>query len=435
MPIRRYKFRVGEKAIITADLGDVSKAPSPRRGLLDAIDPEYPGRRLNFPAITFYDCATLNGADLRILKTPTYTIDPLLTPDFTGAVYTVETFGTADFAAFHDLLFEVPIAEWKDNYRRLDYDPNPHVPGTSEPTHYPHSLAIISPVTAALQNVWESLPQEVQADISTEFGRASRTDHLSDIGLCWDTRGLEYRGLTDIKYTYGTTQNRRDWFSASLVNSNYKVTATNDSSAADVLGTLTISGNIDVYLIPLVGMFIAGSYKGPSVPININFDGTQGMEILGPWYQAFPRYAWYEYVDPYGDGAYPDLFEDYLSYQKARSGAQASQWFWDGATGVTDSIISPSDFRTGNLSWKCTIDNLEHPDLYVGEGNGTAATYTDHTTSAIFDSSDPILMAVMKIHGQFYYVWDVAGGALDEIDFVDINRYTLSVYPANDEAP
>jgi hypothetical protein len=67
MPPRRYKFRLGEKAVIIADISDASQSSKPRRGLLDYIDPEYPGRRLNpNPLWDFFDIATR----LRSVDTP-----------------------------------------------------------------------------------------------------------------------------------------------------------------------------------------------------------------------------------------------------------------------------------------------------------------------------------------------------------------------------
>src|SRR4051812_10646945 len=96
--VDKYKFRVGEKAIITADLGDVIKAAQPRRGLLDYIEPEYPARRLDYPAITFYDCGLVADGlggyrDHPILKVPSYTVGD----NSPGALYTVESFEQSDW--------------------------------------------------------------------------------------------------------------------------------------------------------------------------------------------------------------------------------------------------------------------------------------------------------------------------------------------------
>jgi len=412
--------------------------------------PEYIGRRrLHNAAITFYDTAYIKDGDtyrdLPILKVPSVTVSAVATPFFQGAKYVSEAFTDADFAAYIDLLFEVPVTEWKHNYRKIEYELNAISSPTGNiaiPNTYPPSIALRDGATTHI------FVDDFSADISTPEGRAARTSDLSTYKFCWDSRGLEYRDMTRLRLVtpsqrvFGSSITDPEWFNLDTDDTNFKITATNDSSAPDVSDTLTFSGNIDVYLISRVGLFVASSVQGPrEAPGDEGYQGTEGVQVLGPWYQALPRSYWPAYVDPYVLTDWELRKDDFIEYQKSRTDAVASLWTWDGAFGITTGSLDPADFKNGNFTWKSTIENTAVPGTFYS--GSTAQTFFNPEPTidgtVYYLSDTPSLMAVLKIHGAFYYVWSVAAGgrittATSECN-VSIPQYVTSVYPPGDIAP
>jgi hypothetical protein len=123
MPPSRYKFRVGEKAIITADMADLAKPASVQRGLLDSPDQMYPGRRLQQNYINFYDLGQVNaGTD----ESPIWVTNPFYkSPNvtFSGSTLTaIDHFSLSDYSDLEAALFDIPLNEWPNYYRRLTYE-------------------------------------------------------------------------------------------------------------------------------------------------------------------------------------------------------------------------------------------------------------------------------------------------------------------------
>jgi hypothetical protein len=399
-------------------------------------------RRINNPAITFYDLASVkDGDEYRdhpILKIPSYTVSD----NSPGALYTVESFSQTDWDDYRALLFEIPVEQWKDNYRKLEYEINPvSIPdgGVAEPATYPIGLANVGDFRL---NVFGSF----SADISTPEGRALKASNLSTYDFCWDSKGLEYRNLDTFSFGFPSVDAAHfpEWFELDLDDSaNYKITATNDPDAADISGTLAFSGAIDVYLVPLVGLFAACSATGPEIHIPSGYTGDNGMQVLGPWYQVMPRANWPGYVDPYLLGTYLTFEEAYIEYQKARDTAVASSWVSDHfGDGVVESSLDPALFRTGNYTWKSAIDNNGSVGLFYSHGTAKTVFQPESTVdgTVFYYDGFPMLMAVIKLHKHFYYVWsvDYGGRASTVTESVNINtntQYTLSVSPSGDQVP
>ena len=219
----------------------------------------------------------------------------------------------------------------------------------------------------------------------------------------------------------------------------YKVTATYDPDAADVSGTISFSGKIDVYLIPLIGMYSAASCRGARVSEPGDYAGANGVEVLGPWYQAFPRSYWPSYVDPYQLEDFTALAETYLEYQKQRADAVASLWTHLSPTeDISYSALDPSDFRTGNNTW-CQVVSNSAAVLY-SDGGATANTAIvpepNILGNVFYLMTGPQLLAVIKVGGTFYYVWsvDYGDGITTATEALNgIAGYLLRIFPLGDE--
>lgn len=414
-------------------------------------------RRLSFPAITFYDLASINTGtaespvytDHSIVKVPDYSVVAQLNDLslFIGATVNIDGLVTADYATQTARYFDVaPVTEWKHYFRKLELEINPGDLPTiiGAPASYPANLMVRYAPQTGSPNFLEIFGN-LSVDISTPAGRTARAINFTNYGAAWDSRGLEYRNFTELRLKPSTTAAfpfyaaTFEWFSMSTVLKDilqYKITATYNPTAADV-GALTITGNIDVYLIPQIGLFMAASYLGTEdVPVHFPYDGENGMQLLGPWYQVLPRAHWPGYVDPYILGDQDALSETFLAYQQGRTDAIASTWTRDaGLLTITTGALDAVDFRTGNNSWKCFIDNGS--DQFAFYSTGTAQTFRSITGAT---SDDPILMAVIKLHGKFYYVWSKAdpdfpdqNTATDETD--SVFGYDRVVYPTGDESP
>jgi hypothetical protein len=398
------------------------------------------------PAITFYDLGQKKVGevyeDLPILKVPSAVVEPLNDPSdifFDGATYTCEAFTEVDYQNMIDLLFTVPVEEWAATYRKLEYELHPDSTEAGEisaPATYPRGLAIRSPVTDTNFNVFD----DFSANIETEAGRDKRLTDLTSYGFNWNKRGLEYRNLIRLLVRESALHNEH-WFPLDSDNSeDFKITATYDSTAPDVSGEISFSGNIHVYMVPLIGIWAASSVRGGHV-LSGGYAGSNGVEVLGPWYQAFPRSYWPYYVDPYDLTDIDLRSEAFLAYQKQRDGAVASEWtHLVGTEDITTGALDPADFRDGNNTWTSLINNFI---LRLYDAPGTTATTVVLPESApegqvFFIMEGRQLMAVLKVRGQFYYVWsvDYGDGITTVTDSVNnVSGHALQVYPPGDEPP
>jgi hypothetical protein len=432
---RRYKFRVGEKAIVTADIESKARQ-KPRRGALQHIEPEYPGRR-HSPLIRFYDLAQVNHealsdapvwVDHPILKTPSYSTSAIIsTADFfQGVKYSVEPFVDSDHQAFTELIFTYAVTEWTRRYRRVEL-----------PTDFEHAEdftldARISMVDEGPTNELFLASLELKKSWPIDYP-ALRESYLSTNHWAYSLdrqgsirRGLQALILNNQAYT-GTEFVTAGYFPCNTVDkTRFKITATNDSSAADV-GDLTPAGIIDVFMMPQIGFTLGTS----------NSSDWATTEVLGLCYQVMPRYRWPLYVTPnvrgsgdqWGSDSDVSNYIDYLTFH--RSGMQLSVWSFTGALNTpfdyaySETAFAPSDW-TGQSKWA-----LAHSgglaNSYYGMQSRSGPFNDSRTSFATFIEADsvddyysgldlfrnysPFLTCVFKMGGQYYYVWDVSGNS------------------------
>lgn len=154
---------------------------------------------------------------------------------------------------------------------------------------------------------------------------------------------------------------------------------------------------------------------GTTVPLA--FDGIRVMFA----YQVTPRQHYPLFVDPQNLTDYYLRAEAFFDYQESRDGMIKSLWQAVGTfpTVITDVVESTFTSFSG-YDYRSLIRGLPHSPLHgltLSAAAGGATTY--------FDRTDPFLVAVVKIRGTFYYIWDVAdadnetnamGGYLVEVE-------------------
>jgi hypothetical protein len=349
------------------------------------------GRRTSGAAITFYDLAQLNVGtaesavwqDLPILKTPGY----ISYEDSEGIWYEYDKFTNADYQNYLDLLMEVPVTDWKYFYKRLDFELNELYPGygasVAIPATYPGLLQMEDNEDFARQFMIDAA-----IDRTSPTGAADAQANIDDIGYAWTSRGLEYSGINKIEISYPTEV--REWFAAST-QAGFKITTTFDSDAADV-SPVTVSGNVEVYLIPAPTFWAA-------VGEDVDNSGFYYKYDVLFAYQAAPRKNWRQYFDPYQLLDQDTLNEGFIDYQKNRAGMVVSQWE-GGNVAFDENIVDPSEWDVTEYSSHAGVDD----HIYFPGFAGTTHIIPDGGFSA-FEMTDPMLVAVMKIRGTFYYLW------------------------------
>lgn len=397
-------------------------------------------RRTGEAQIRFYDLGQVNHesldaepiwSDHPILKTPSYTtaagIWGSVGDYFAGVEYSVESFADADYSAFTDTMFNYPVTEWTQRYRRIEgitgYD------GTAD-FRYDMRFSLRDSTFSGTE---ERLMPERLLSLSY-LGQATfdtnKETYLTSYLHYWhnDRNYAGYRDLDQLGGQYfpygGSSFLPGGYFPYSTDDSYFKVTATNDPDASPVtLGAPT--GSYDVFLMPQVGFFMAVSHSS----------NWKTSEVLGLCYQVMPRHLWPRYVEGLQTGTGGQYGSDsavaaWLSYQIGRSGVQYSSWTYTGTGAINDFSYTetpgvPSDW-TGQTKWGGAVNGSENDiDGYYyltnNRGSGISTdTQPDYTTTFtpsdpsilfgnnLFQSTTPFLTAVIKKGGQFYYVWDIS---------------------------
>jgi hypothetical protein len=435
----KYKFRPGEKPVITVDLPKAPQGSQVRRGeIIPYVEPEYPGRRLGEPQIRFWDLAQVNHQDLDeepfwedhpILKTPSYTTQyetwGSLNNRFQGVGYLLEPFEDADYQSYTDLFFNYPVTEWKQRYRRIKrtrpYD-------SENPSDYGFDMRFSLRDDTYSGDEEKVMPRR---ELAISQLPTSKETYLTDYHHYWHREG-NYAGYRDLDRLEGQINPwgfdnlpiSGGYFPYSTNRTNFKVTATNDPDASPVtLGDPT--GSYDVFLVPQIGMFMAVSHSSD----------WKTSEVLGLCYQVMPRYLWPRYnvegvLETPGDLGITDAaIEGWLEYQKTRSGMQYSTWTYTGSGGVSDFSYSetagvPNDW-TGQTKWGGALNgtylttNYYYLTQYRGSGIvlNNQPDYTtffqadsedDNFGFQLFRSESPLLTAVIQKGSSFYYVWDTS---------------------------
>jgi hypothetical protein len=293
-------------------------------------------------------------------------------------------FGTADYEAYTAMMFEVPVAEWHQKYRRLDYEPLPEndlsFGGTvvSANNSYPANYFItdkdeefVNPLRISKSTTVTPSTDKMGSDPAYHDVPVHSAEMLAENGLNWYKDRLGYKSLP---YLWGggvgvNAINKPSYFpfaTAAGSKWGFKVTSVNDPDAADI-GEIVPSGQTRIFLMPHVGLW-AG--------VATSFDMLTRY-ILGPVWQITPRVSWPRYGDrEYGQttatftmptpagptttatGYVDDLdgiASAFLEYQASRAGMQASLWTLaapnDSRLTAIVSAAAPGDFPTANYSF------------------------------------------------------------------------------------
>jgi hypothetical protein len=371
---------------------------------------EAEGRRRGGVSLRFYDLAQVNHQaldaepvweDHPILETPSYTD---ITDSGIAKIYAVDRLSEAGWQNYTDMMFNYPVTEWTQRYRL--------VAGNADDTassDFGFDARISLNDSGDYPDVGESGTEVLgnqRVLSSNPTYAASRAAKLAAHGWAWTPKNVEYRGLERLDIC---TALQSGYFGMSTGDkTNYKVTATNDPDAADV-GVLVPQGNVNVFLMPQIILFIATSHE-IAAPL-----GPGRTEVLGPWYQVTPRHLWPRYGDgfvdgfPYGADADKNAF---IEYQQAREGAQASWWEFP-EDPITS--IDPVDWSKG-AAWGCSTiagDTSSSGGYFSGQWRGqtlfgTTTAFQEPETHLFFVNTEPFLTGVIGMGGQYYYVWDIS---------------------------
>lgn len=399
------------------------------------------GRRRGESAIEFYDLGQVSGdgvtfTDHPLLKVPSYSVSfEVSSPgDFDGtALYTMESFGDADYQAYTDMMFDIPLEEWHWRYKRLEYEPIDDTSGTTVYTDYPSHITLRDK-NGTMGKVMRSHPDEVAVPgVTTDFmidaslhstPDAYARQMLSALGLTWwqtPVGKMKNRGLTELETaeTLASANRGPSFYPFSTSNkADYKVTATNDPDAPDV-GTIAPGGLTRIFMMPQI---VAWAAVASSTDLQTKY-------VLGPVYQITPRRKWPRYEDKgwlHSDGSYSvglascfgviddpdDRKKDFLEWQMARGGMQASSFS-----------------RSGPFFADCVFNGAMSPTIWPSTGDNYASqTFTTSDTEGLFDfggssnpyrgdtsfttgsspflvNTQPMLTAVIQKGSNYYYVW------------------------------
>lgn len=412
------------------------------------------GRRRGGSFIEFYDLAQVSGdgvtfTDHPLLKVPSYSTSFSGSTVNSKLVITMEQFGTADYQAYTDMMFEVPIEEWHVRYKRLEYTPalEDYSPGRFHRLTTPHpGFFSIANKGGNQANPFKPINDVPPSDTSNELASdvffqpdpaAYAKQMTAEAGLSWwetpngkaPTRGLTYLesdGTFGAEVGVGT----QSWFPFSTQDKvNYKVTTVNDPDAADV-GVIAPSGLTRIFLMPQITSWAASASNSD----------LENKYIMGPVYQITPRRNWPRYTQrdwEHSNGTYSvlgfdynavttdpnDRKADFLDYQAARGGMQASSWVRPAIGSATvrtfNGAMSPTVFPIGDNYFSQGSTSAGDVGIWLDAGGvnglgGSANPYRADLTFETsegdwFDTTEPFLCAVIQKGSSFYYVWMLEG--------------------------
>jgi hypothetical protein len=170
---------------------------------------------------------------------------------------------------------------------------------------------------------------------------------------------------------------------------------------------VAISGNIDVYLIPQVGLWKAGRDQNPIVTAEV-----PEKKVMFA-YQVAPRRMYPDFVDPFNEENFYTKAEAFFEYQQNRVGMVKRHWEAVDVLGnITD--ITETSFT-----------DFDGYDVFASNMSSASSNFHgSYIETVAFDRIDPLLVAVMKIRGQFYYIWDMADFA--DFELIAGGGYTIA---------
>lgn len=408
------------------------------------------GRRRGEPLIQFYDCGWVNHqaldasaiwVDHPVLKSPSYSTVirtvgsiPPWAFTFLGVNYRVAPFTASDFSAYIDLLFNYPVADWTRRYRKIEF---------RESYDFVSDMRLSIRDSATGNDELAYLPlNRIFRDQPTYV--ADKAAALAADRWVWDSKGTYYKGLDELTYNHSPfpnpdPQRRAAYLGFSTgVKESYKLTSEYDPDASDV-GTIPPSGNVDVFLIPAVGLWAA-----------INQTSYNETENVVMGYQTFPRANWPTFMDadyandnPRAPDVPAPLEEDYLAYQLGRSGMVGSTWERTGPEGTNGDVSEltyaeasmtvgdwgsgvPSKYSAQVFGNDTTSNDFNGIVVDFGERFGTTFS-SSGANGTFYENDQPLLTAVIRSGGQTYYCWDIQDPSVVELESSAYpGRYRLS---------
>lgn len=396
-------------------------------------------RRINTPQIRFWDLAQVNHGDPNnpvwedhpILKSPSFSVTAAGqgpgNNTFAGAVYHFDAFNDSDFAAYTNLFFNYPIIEWKQRYRQIK-----GIPFTKQGSgDYGFDMRC-SPYDATAQGRFlpnffaseEALGQPTFDNFTQNL--------LTNYFHFWDNdrSRVKYNNLPFLRGGFRAGQPPGGYLPFHTNdNLNFKITAVNDPDAPAIDFGIP-SGVIDIFLMPMVGLYLAVA----------NSADWKTSELLFA-YQINPRQHWPRYEEGIiftgsengSDAAVNAWFE----YQRNRPGIQFSSWTYIGDppgenVPIDEEFIvipgTPASW-TGLTKWGAAMmssNNDPNRSYYLIRNRGGPASgdkFPDFSTVAVgspaddpnfgqdlFRATQPLLTAVIQKGSHFFYVWNINAG-------------------------
>jgi hypothetical protein len=364
----KYRFRSNEKAIITAQLSEEEKGKEIRRGMLPGVYvPDYLARRLQPSGIRIFDTGYIRDG-LNYITTEW--IDDLASTPITGNVIDGSynnlsaTLTLAHYTDRDDVIFNVPVEQWADNYKQIDDT----LTGTVNMSVYYY-------------DDFYTLAGESAVWTGGKFAPTNDPDPLATTHL-----GIDFGGLTD---TYTVLSS----------SGSTKVTATRDYAAAGV--SLTLTKNFDVFLMPMIN-FIGAD-------VSYTASGDTHNELLNYFMGLNPREQKFDAGHPYYGATFSSNWSiggtlaqytgvwNYINFLKSQFPYRAI---------ARDRISSVYSFSALSVSAFMNPATFPTPPSMPATG-GYSAMQLAAQISAYASQTPPVgrLLAVIKQAGQYYYIW------------------------------
>jgi hypothetical protein len=395
----KKNFKISDPITITRIGSGAAGTSGTRRSLLTAPRPRgYYPRRSQTSLINFFDCGQIsNGAggwtDAEANVDPGYGISIVNVATNPTPVFTFNNFELSHWSDFLDYFLAVPVDEWADTYRPIQY---------SESELYGLSVYNGRGVLSGSEN-W-----------------------LDGSNPDWSADGLDPQG-NDLEITSkrGITQG------FSTTSSNYKITAINDYSSPAV--AMDLSQGANVFLLPYASAVYAGQDTGQdatfTTAVLISFWCVKNRSVLLPkgFYNddtlGIPP-AWQDpaHSTRIKASVYFDLVEAMkaacpLSIVYKKVGTAASV----GAGGIVNQLDPVSSYPYPSTTTPYWVNGgvviTDSLRVSFGAFGGTTAQR---------DHSPGILRAVITAGSATYYIWlnaSVAGGTDSENP---LNKWPLS---------
>jgi hypothetical protein len=373
------------------------------RGLIeDEQQDEVFSRRVRQTRLNFYDLGQIEvGGVWKDSITDVGTrVVPEINPGELWVTLNLEEFGLVHWQQVHSKLFEVPLSNWKNKYRKIEHA-----------EAYKYGLVYYKP-------------------------GSSTPNFLTEENTDWTSEGLEpYEKIRVQSIRIALDFDLRD-------SSRYKVTKSYDYNAADE--EITLSGGADIFLMPEMYYFLVShdnDYGGSPYFVRFGYYlprwGVSSRELLLEKTGYSVPHQTYE-------GLFPNtLQERYLhnntgTFQFNRYTTTNPLWHAVGNTSfMSDSFRDEwTEYVTSRFSDPLYVV-IEYTDgglsaVYLTEPNFPNTDGAEYARDFWMDSPLPdriylgegLLVAIIKLGSTFYYVWRKDSPIPEEIDNAPFQRFS-----------